>query len=153
MSPPRYQTLLKEEIPVVPLGAASYARVIAGELGGVKGPAATFTPVTVADVRLAKGQKTELTIPGGHHAAVVLLNGDVLLNNSSPVSGAAQIAVLSPEGDRVVVEAREDSTLLLLSGQPIDEPVASYGPFVMNTREEIMEAVNDYRAGRMGALS
>jgi quercetin 2,3-dioxygenase len=152
MSKPRYQTLLSDQIPVVQLGAAGYARVIAGELHGVKGPAKTFTPVNVFDVGLKVGGQTELTLLAGHNAGVVLLKGNVVLNSSTPLRGEALIALLSSAGEGVALEAKEDTTLLVLSGEPINEPVANYGPFVMNTREELLQAVEDYRAGRMGHL-
>jgi quercetin 2,3-dioxygenase len=153
MSRPRYQTLGKESISVVQLGPAGYARVIAGELAGVKGPAQTFTPVNVFDVRLKAGNGAELTLPAGHNAAIVLLKGNVVVNSAEPLRGEAQIALLSSEGERVALDVKEDTTLLVLSGEPIDEPVVSYGPFVMNTREEILEAVADYQAGKMGHLT
>ncbi|MGA7906317.1 MAG: pirin family protein [Candidatus Sulfotelmatobacter sp.] len=152
MSQPRYQTLLSSQIPVVQLGSAGHARVIAGELDGVKGPARTFTPVNVFDVRLKAGGQTELSLPEGHNAAVVLLKGNVVLNSSEALKGEAQIALLSNAGERFTLEAREDTTLLVLSGEPINEPVVNYGPFVMNTPEELMQAVEDYRAGKMGHL-
>ena len=152
MSRPKYQTLTKEIIPVVKLGAAGYARVISGELGGVTGPAKTFTPVNVFDVRVNAGNQGELTLPAGHNAAVVLLKGNVTVNSSQQLRGEAQIALLSAEGDQIALDASENSTLLILSGEPIREPVVSYGPFVMNTREEIREAVADYQAGKMGHL-
>lgn len=152
MSEPRYQALASGQIPVVQLGSAGHARVIAGELDGVKGPAKTFTPVNVFDVRLNAGGQTELSLPAGHNAAVVLLKGSVVLNSSEPVKGEAQIALLSATGDRIALEAKEDTTLLVLSGEPIHEPVVNYGPFVMNTPEELKQAVEDYRAGRMGHL-
>ena len=152
MSKPRYQTLLKEEIPTVQLGASGYARVIAGELNGVKGPAQTFTPVNVFDVRLNAGNKAKLNLADGHNAAIVLLKGDVVLNSSEALDGEAKIALLSLDGEGVEIEAKQDSILLVLSGEPIHEPVASYGPFVMNTRAELVEAVEDYQAGKMGHL-
>jgi len=152
MSQPRYQTLTKEAIPVVELGAAGHARVIAGELQGVKGPARTFTPVNVFDVRLTPGPTAELSLAAGHNAAIVLLKGNVVVNDSDQLQGEAKIALLSAGGDQVALKANEDSTLLILSGEPIREPVASYGPFVMNTREEIMQAVADYQAGKLGHL-
>jgi quercetin 2,3-dioxygenase len=152
MSKPRYQGITKEQIPSVDLGNGSYARVIAGELHGIQGPAKTFTPVNLVDVRLKAGSKVELQIPDGHNSGVVLLKGDVVIDGSSELKGEARIATLSPDGDRVVLEAKEDTTLLVLSGEPIDEPVFSYGPFVMNSRDEIMQAVRDYNDGKMGHL-
>jgi hypothetical protein len=153
MSAPRYQAITKEQIPSVKLGAESYARVIAGELNGVKGPAKTFTPVSVIDVRAKAGEKFDLALPAGQNSVVVLLKGRVKLNGDTKLEGEAQIAALSPDGDLVKVDASDDSTLLVLSGEPINEPVASYGPFVMNTKQELAQAVEDYRNGKMGHLS
>ena len=152
MSRPRYQTLLNEQIPVVQLGSGGSARVIAGELDGVRGPAKTFTPVNVFDVRLKAGGRARLNLPAGHNAAVVLLKGEVALNLTEHLEGEAKIALLSPEGEGITIGAKVDSILLVLSGEPISEPVASYGPFVMNTRAELMQAVEDYNAGKMGHL-
>src|SRR5579859_4591427 len=152
MSKPRYQAITKAQIPVIELAGGGYARVIAGELLGQRGPATTVTPVEVFDVVLKAGERFELPLPEGHNAAVVLRKGEVALNGTSVLRGEAQIAPLSPDGAGVVLEAKQDSQLLILGGEPIREPVASYGPFVMNTREELLQAVEDYRAGRMGHL-
>jgi redox-sensitive bicupin YhaK (pirin superfamily) len=153
MSQPRYQAIQKERIPIVDFGPAGHARVIAGELAGVKGPARTFTAVNLFDVRLKSGGRVELDLPEGHNAAVVLLRGHVSLPAGHELAGEAQLAALSTTGQTVSLQATEESTLLVLSGEPINEPVASYGPFVMNTREELAQAVSDYRAGKMGRLS
>jgi hypothetical protein len=152
MSKPRYQGITKDQIPSVDLGDGSYARVIAGELRGIRGAASTFTPVNLFDVRLAASSKVEFTIPEGHNTGVFVLKGDVKVNGVDSIKGEARIAALSPEGETVALEAKEDSTLLVLSGEPINEPVFSYGPFVMNTRDEIMQAVRDYNDGKMGHL-
>jgi hypothetical protein len=154
MSQPCYQEIEKERIPAVSLGKSGYARVIAGEFRGVKGPANTFSPITLLDVRLEAGDQAELVLPGGHNSAIVLLHGNVILNGSEGgLRGEAQIASLSADGERVSVDAKEAATLLVLSGEPIHEPVFSYGPFVMNTNEEIAQAFEDYRSGRMGNLA
>jgi redox-sensitive bicupin YhaK (pirin superfamily) len=153
MSKPRYQGITKAQIPVIELEGDGHARVIAGELLGRLGPAKTFTPVNLFDVILKAGERFELPLPDGHNAAVVLRKGDVLINGTDTLSGEALIAPLSEEGDAVTLEAKADTQLLILSGEPIAEPVASYGPFVMNTREELAQAVEDYRAGRMGHLN
>jgi redox-sensitive bicupin YhaK (pirin superfamily) len=152
MSPPRYQAITKDQIPSVKLGAESYARVIAGELNGTRGPAKTFTPVNVFDVRAKAGEQFDLALPEGQNSAVVLLKGNARLNGETALEGEARNAVLDPDGDSVTFEIVEDSTLLVLSGEPIHEPVASYGPFVMNTEEELAQAVADYRSGKMGHL-
>ena len=153
MSEPRYQAITKAQIPVIELEGGGHARVIAGELLGRLGPARTFTPMNIFDVILKAGERFELPLPDGHNAAVVLRKGDVLLNGLDHLSGEALIAPLTEEGASVTLEAKADTQLLILSGEPILEPVESYGPFVMNTREEIHQAVEDYRAGRMGRLS
>jgi redox-sensitive bicupin YhaK (pirin superfamily) len=152
MSPPRYQTLLSGQIPQVDFPKGGYARVIAGELNGVKGAASTFTPVNLFDVRVKAGEVAELSVPAGFNTAVFLLRGSVVLNSSQALEGEAKIALLDAKGELLKIEAKQDSLLLALGGQPIDEPVASYGPFVMNTREEVAQAVEDYRAGKMGHL-
>ncbi len=153
MSAPRYQGIVSADIPVVSLGEGVSARVIAGTLDGVRGPAHTVTPVGLFDLRLAAGSKGRIEIPDGHNAAVALLHGDVLLNGASALNGEAKLATLSRESNAVEFEARANSTLLVLSGEPIEEPVVSHGPFVMNTQEEIRQAFADYRSGRMGHLS
>jgi len=152
MSRPRYQGILSTDIPRVELGPGAYARVIAGELNGVKAPARTFTPVNVFDVRLEAGGTGELSLPIGQNSAIVLLRGEVVVNGSATLKGSAQIAPLSASGETVLLEAKEDSLVLILSGEPINEPVASYGPFVMNTQAEIRQAVEDFQAGKMGRL-
>jgi hypothetical protein len=152
MSEPRYQAISSEQIPLAELGPGGYARVIAGELAGIKGPARTFTPVNVFDVRLKSGTHSEFELPAGQNAALVLLKGDASVNSSHPFKGEAQIALLGAAGERVSLDAKQDTVLLVLSGEPINEPVASYGPFVMNTQQELRQAVEDYRTGKMGHL-
>src|SRR6266700_8205319 len=144
MSAPRYQTLEAGRIPQVEFPKGGYARVIAGELEGVKGPASTFTPVSLFDVRLKAGETAELKSSTGLNTAIFLLRGGGILNGTQELAGEAKIALLDTEGDVLQFEARQDSVLLALQGQAIDEPVASYGPFVMNTREELAQAVADY---------
>jgi len=153
MTAPRYQTLLDSEIPTVDLGEdAGRLRVIAGEFRGTRGPAKTFSPVHLYDVRLAAGHKTELVLPEGFNSALFVLHGQVVVNGSRAVE-EVEIAQFGQRGERVLLEAKQDATLLVLSGEPIAEPVARYGPFVMNTRDEIIQAVHDYQAGKMGHLS
>jgi len=142
MSAPRYQGISSAQIPEVSWGAGASARVIAGELDGVRGPAKTFTPVNLFDVRLAAGTSVELNLPAGHQ----------MVNSATAVSGEAKLVLLGRDGDSVSMEARADSVVLVLSGEPINEPVASRGPFVMNTESELRQAMEDYRAGRMGHL-
>lgn len=153
MTAPRYQTLLSSEIPAVDLGeGAGRLRVIAGEFRGVTGPAKTFSPVHLYDLHLAAGHRIELDLPEGFNSSLFVLHGQVLVNGSQTV-GEVEIGLFGQRGERVVLEAKQDATMLVLSGEPIAEPVARYGPFVMNTRDEIIQAVQDYQVGKMGHLS
>lgn len=149
MSKPRYQEILDRHIPVVDLDGSGTARVVAGEFHGVMGPAKTFTPITVVDLRLKAGSRTEIAFPDGYTTLVLVLKGKAAMNGAE-TAGEADLAIFDRAGDRFVVEAKEDATLLVLGGTPIDEPVVSYGPFVMNTQEQIRQAVSDYQAGKMG---
>jgi redox-sensitive bicupin YhaK (pirin superfamily) len=152
MSPPRYQTILKSDIPQVELedGAGS-VRVIAGSLRAAHGPARTVTSLNVWDVRLRAGKATTLSVPQGHTTAIAVLRGPVSVNGSRP-AGSSELIVLDRAGDEVHIEAAADSALLLLSGAPIDEPIVGYGPFVMNSRQEIETAVNDFQRGKFGRM-
>lgn len=153
MTTPRYQTLLNSDIPTVELeGGAGRLRVIAGEFRGVAGPAKTFSPVHLYDLRLAAGHRMELDLPEGFNSSLFVLHGQVVVNGAQTVE-EVRIGLLGQRGERVVLEAKQDATILVLSGQPIAEPIARYGPFVMNTRDEIIQAVQDYQAGKMGHLS
>jgi redox-sensitive bicupin YhaK (pirin superfamily) len=148
MSAPGYQEILDAAIPAVPLGAdGSRVRIIAGDYNGTKGPARTFTPVNLWDLRLAAGRRTELTLPDGFTTLLFVLKGRVLVNGTEPV-GTAELAMFEREGRDIALEAEEETTVLVLSGEPIDEPVVGYGPFVMNTRAEIGQAMADFQAGR-----
>lgn len=152
MSAPRYQEILSAKIPTVNLNGAGTLRVIAGEFQGAKGAARTFTPLSLWDVRLNAGKRVEFKIPNGHTALALVLHGSATFNDSQSAA-ATDVAVFERSGDQITVEANEDSTILVLSGEPINEPVASYGPFVMNTESEIRQAIVDYQAGRMGHLA
>ncbi|MBP8116360.1 MAG: pirin family protein [Nitrospira sp.] len=153
MTAPRYQTLVDAEIPAVELdGGAGRVRVIAGEFRGVKGPAKTFSPVHLYDLRLKAGHRIELDLPERFNSSLFVLHGQVVVNGSQAVQ-EVEIALLGQRGERVVLEAKQDATILVLSGEPIAEPIARYGPFVMNTRDEIIQAVHDYQEGKMGHLS
>jgi len=151
MTGPGYQAITASEIPVVTFGEGTFARIIAGELNGVQGPAKTFTPVNMFDLRLAEGGTAELQLTEGHTAAIVLLRGGIKVNGGS-AHGPAQLVVLSREGTTITIQGVEESVALVLSGEPIEEPVASYGPFVMNTQDEIRQAIDDYQTGKMGHL-
>jgi redox-sensitive bicupin YhaK (pirin superfamily) len=150
---PGYQTVLNRDIPSLPLpGDVGRVRVIAGEFLGTRGPAHTFTPIDVWDLRLNQGGITKLAQIEGRNALLVVLRGTVLVNGKH-VAREAQLVVLGREGTGLSLEAQTDATVLLLSGDPIDEPIVSHGPFVMNTNEEIQQAIADFNSGQFGRVS
>lgn len=154
MAPPGYQPILAADIPVVELAdGAGRARVIAGTFGGVAGPARTFTPVNVWDLRLAAGKSVPLDLPEGHNAILVVLSGSIRDAGAQQSAGEAEIVLLGREGSDVTIVSEEESNILVLSGEPIEEPIAGYGPFVMNSEAEIRTAIEDFRAGRFGQMA
>jgi hypothetical protein len=152
MSPPRYQGILKAQIPqlMLPDGAGSL-RVIAGAYAGQSGPAATFTELNVWDLQLKGGHSLTLALPKDHSAAIAVLRGAVIANGSRPATDA-ELVLFDRTGTDIRVTASADSTILILSGMPIAEPIEGYGPFVMNTRAEIEAAMIDLRQGKFGRL-
>lgn len=150
MTPPRYQAIASAEIPVVPF-AGGFARVIAGEFRGGKGAATTFTPINLWDVRLSRDAELSLDLPEGHNAMVAVLAGRVAVNGEH--AGEAEIVRFDREGTQAKLRADADSILLVLTGEPIAEPVIGQGPFVMNTQAEIRQAFEDFRNGRFGAVA
>ncbi|MBJ7277841.1 MULTISPECIES: pirin family protein [Marinobacter] len=151
-TPAAYQTLLNKDIPRVSLEDDGGAlRVIAGEYLEHKGPANTFTPINVWDLKLEPGARVNLPVPKGHTTLVAVLNGSVQINDTD-VLREAELANLDREGQEIVLESNNDARLLVLSGEPIDEPVVGYGPFVMNTEGEIKQAMLDFQSGKFGAL-
>ncbi|MCT9812190.1 pirin family protein [Acidovorax sp. Be4] len=152
LAQPRYQTLVDAQIPAVALpDGAGQVRVIAGTFDGHQGPAQTFTPVDVWDVRLTQGHAARFDTPDGHTLAMVVLHGTVLVNGKEVVR-EGQLVQFDRMGSGVEIEANSDATLLLLGGEPIDEPIVGHGPFVMNTEAEIVEAINDFNSGRFGQM-
>lgn len=149
---PGYQKLHDADIPEValPNGAGS-VRIIAGEFGNDSGPARTFTPMNIWDVRITQNKTVNLDVPEGHTLSVLVLSGTVEVNGQE-VARAAQTVLLGREGGGVSVKAQADAKLLVLSGVPIDEPVVTKGPFVMNTEAEIKDAMRDFRSGKFGAI-
>jgi len=153
MAPPGYQTLLDAQIPSVALpNGAGRVRVIAGEFEGATGPAKTFTPVDLWDVRLNAGRKAEFTVPEGHTIMALVQSGQVKLDGER-TAGASQLALYAREGGAIALEAESDAKLLIMSGAPLNEPVVQYGPFVMNTEGEIRQAIMDFNAGKFGDIS
>lgn len=147
MNPPRYQTLLDADIPRVGLpDRAGELRVIAGRYGRHQGPALTHSPLAVWDVQLKAGKHLALDLPKGHTCAVVVLRGTLAVGDE--IVREAQVALLDRDDPRLELEANNDVQLLVLSGEPLDEPIIGYGPFVMSSREEIDQAIEDFENGR-----
>ncbi|TQI79146.1 hypothetical protein FHU10_0786 [Serratia fonticola] len=152
MAPPGYQTLLNKDIPLIPLADnVGAVRVIAGGYGGHAGPARTFSPVNVWDMKLNAGHTTTLQVEEGHTLALVMLHGAILVNDEQIVR-ETQMVLLDRAGDSITIEANNDVTLLVLSGEPINEPIVGYGPFVMNSEAEIQQAFRDFNSGQFGAM-
>jgi hypothetical protein len=149
---PGYQTLLKAQIPNVPLPEdAGTVRVIAGDFDGTKGPARTFSPINVWDMDLRAGKSAELPLPDGHTTALLVLTGEVVVNDDRKVV-EGDLAIFERSGDAIRLAASSDAKLLVLAGEPFAEPIIGQGPFVMNSRAEIQQAFEDYRLGRMGDI-
>lgn len=148
MAPGGYQAITADMIPTVDLpDDAGGARIIAGEMAGTKGPARTLTPVNVWDLRLKRDADVTLALPEGHNAMLVVLGGHITVEGSQQV-GEAEVLLLGREGAGISLRADGDTALLVLTGEPLDEPIAGYGPFVMNSRAEIMQAIDDFNNGR-----
>lgn len=153
MAPGGYQGIASADIPVVDVGdGKGTARIIAGELAGTKGPARTFTPINVWDVALTHGADATIDLPEGHTAILVVLTGRIIVSGTESVNDA-EIVVLDRKGRTVSIRADADAKLLVLSGEPIDEPIVGYGPFVMNSEEEIRQAIADFNSGRFTRIA
>jgi redox-sensitive bicupin YhaK (pirin superfamily) len=152
MGSARYQAIGADEIPSVDLpDGAGALRVIAGSFQDAQGPAHTFTPINVWDVRLNLGADVVLDLPRGHTAILVVLSGRIVVNGNQPAADA-EVLLLDRDGEFVSVLADIDTVMLVLTGEPIDEPIAGRGPFVMNSQEEIDQAMRDFRSGRFGGM-
>jgi quercetin 2,3-dioxygenase len=150
MSLPGYQDIPSARIPEVGLDGG-IARVIAGEFEGVRGPARTHTPVLVLHAKLAAGGTAGISVPGSWNALVYVIRGE--LQAADNALGERQMAVFGNDAPLVELSAIADVDVLLLAGEPIVEPVVSWGPFVMNTAEQIIQARRDYASGQMGVLA
>jgi hypothetical protein len=154
MTAPAYQEILNQSIPEIELSnARGSIRVIAGEYEGQMGPAKTFTSMNVFDIRLKKGEELVLSAASGWNTSVVVLRG-ALESTVDPgvIAKDAKMLMFSQDGEDIKIKALEDSVALLLSGEPIDEPIVGHGPFVMNTREQINQAINDFNRGAFGSI-
>jgi quercetin 2,3-dioxygenase len=152
MSSPKYQGIVDGQIPKVSLiDDKGTMRVIAGHFLGVQGPASTFTPINLWDLQLQAVGSVDLDIPEGHTALVIVHKGKLIANDQPLIP--VELAQFDRTGDRISIKSEMDSRALILTGQPINEPIVGHGPFVMNTSEEISQAIKDYQAGRMGVLA
>ncbi len=151
MHPPRYQSITAGMITRYPLpDNGGTVEVIAGEYKGLKGPALTFTPVNLFNVRLKKGMNVSIPFPEKFNTGLLVVEGDVMVNGEK--APADHFVLFENNGDEVSITAEEDSIVLILSGEPIDEPIAAYGPFLMNTHEELQQAFEDFNRGKFGYL-
>ena len=151
MGPPGYQSLHDADFPRLQLGAAE-ARLIAGALGATRGPAKTHTPIALFDLTFVADGEAEFTLPKSFQVMTFTLEGEARVGADERALSTGQLAVLKREEGLIRVRAPKGARVLVLSGEPIDEPVAAYGPFVMNTREQIVQAMRDYQSGKMGHL-
>lgn len=152
MTPPKYQSVTSAKLGRYALpGEDGVVEVIAGNFHGVKGPASTFTPIEVYDLRLRKGATVTFDLPAAYNTGMLAIEGSALINGSD-VLPLDHFALFANDGENITVSAREDAVLLVLSGEPINEPLAAYGPFLMNTHEQLVEAMNEFSQGKYGQL-
>jgi redox-sensitive bicupin YhaK (pirin superfamily) len=151
MSTPKYQAIENRNIPKIKVDGG-IVEVIAGAYQGHQGAASTFTPVNMLNAKLASGGSAEFSFPSIHNTCILVIEGEVILNDTEDVP-LDHLALFKNEGETFTIKASQDSIVLILSGEPINEPIAAHGPFVMNTREQIMEAFQDYELGKFGELA
>ncbi|WIM82179.1 pirin family protein [Gallibacterium anatis] len=151
--PAHYQHLAKENIPVVAFADnAGYARIIAGNFAGIQGAAKTYTKMNVWDMVINAGREVEIEIPESQSLSMVVLRGKAIFNHNEQASAGQLVNFERSAGKVTITAADEELKILLLAGEPIEEPVVGYGPFVMNSFEEIRQAVNDFNAGKFGQI-
>ena len=151
-SPPKYQDLRDDTFPRVELAdGGGLVRVIAGDFQGKRGPADTFTPINVWDFQLNAGGALDARVPEGHTSVLIVQNGELTVNDEA--AQAVELFLFEREGESINLQAETQARVLVLTGEPLNEPIFGQGPFVMNTREEIHEAIREYQAGKMGSLS
>lgn len=152
LTQPHYQALTKDQISKVQLpNNAGVINVIAGEFNGVKGAATTYSPVHVFDIKLNSGGEVETSLPSAYNTALLVINGSITVNDEKAAEHS--FVLFKNDGEAIHIKADEDSVVLVLSGEPLNEPIASYGPFVMNTQQEIIESIEEFQAGKFGVLN
>lgn len=151
-SNPKYQAIKNQDIPRYNLSNnAGVIEVIAGEYQDTKGSASTFTPVHLFNARLKKGGQADFSFPSHYNTALLVLEGNIVVNGEEKIT-TNHFALMANDGENFEIEATDDALVLVLSGEPINEPIAAQGPFVMNTREELIQAFNDFNLGKFGYL-
>ncbi|MBY0065873.1 MULTISPECIES: pirin family protein [Empedobacter] len=150
MSTPKYQAISHKDIPTVDV-ENGFVEVIAGEYNQAKGAASTFSPVNMLNAKLNEGGKANFSFPANYNTVLLVIEGEVKVNEQEIVP-TDHLLLFTNEGEDFTIEATENSIVLILSGEPLNEPIASYGPFVMNTQDQIREAFDDYNNGKFGTL-
>ena len=151
MSTPKYQAIENSNIPKIKVDGG-VVEVIAGSYQAHQGAATTFTPVNMLNAKLTSGGSATFSFPANHNTCILVIEGEVILNDTEDVP-LDHLALFKNEGESFIIKATQNSIVLILSGEPINEPIAAHGPFVMNTREQIMEAFQDYELGKFGELA
>lgn len=152
MTEPRYQALENKDLARHKLDdKGSFVEIIAGEYNGTKGPASTFTPINLFNAKLKAGTQAVFNFSSDHNCGMLVIEGEILINGEI-AAPADHFIYFGHEGEEINLEAKQDSIVLVMSGEPIDEPIVSHGPFLMNTQEEIRQAFDDYRKGKFGYL-
>ena len=151
MSPPKYQAIQNSEMKKVDLGENGFIELIAGEYQGEKGPATTFSPVHLMNAKLKKGGKTDFSFPANFNTAALVIEGNIVVNGEENAP-TDHFVLFENEGENFTIEASEDAVILIISGEPLKEPIFHHGPFVMNNRNEILQAFDDFNQGKFGFL-
>ena len=151
MNPPKYQAIKNSEMSMYDLQENGFIEVIAGEYKDKKGPASTFSPVHMMNAKLKAGGKADFSFPAHYNTLALVIEGSIIVNNKEKVA-TDHLVLFENVGENFNIEANEDSIVLVLSGEPLNEPIYAHGPFVMNTKEEIMQAFADFNTGKFGYL-
>jgi redox-sensitive bicupin YhaK (pirin superfamily) len=151
MSAPKYQAISNAQMKRVPVQGEGYVELIAGDFQAEKGPASTFSPVHISNAKLKAGDVADYSFPSHFNTAMIVVEGEVIINGTeqAPLN---HFILMENNGEDFTISAAEDSVVLVLSGEPINEPIAAHGPFVMNTHQELVEAFNDFNNGKFGYL-
>ena len=150
MSKPKYQAITNDQLGKYQLDNGGVVEVIAGEFKGVKGAASTFTPIEMYNAKIKKGAAVTFDLPENFNTGILVVEGAVKVNGEK--APADNFILFKNEGETISIEAEEDSILFVISGEPVNEPVAAYGPFLMNTHEELEQALEDFNKGKFGYL-